>query len=118
MAKLEKGNYNLKKDVIVYKKCWGAGFGDEIVLTLLLVAGTRVNITRYKCRAAKAFVICAAKKNGQPYLGPIRSMHKIGFIYTRRKWVKPDTAFDHSESECASGIHFFQLKSEATKFEY
>lgn len=105
--------HKLKQAVTVYKK---ASSGRIVVMRL--PKGTRVNraiTSNMKNRADFAQVLAVTSLDGKAFFRsarPYMGSHRDGTVYRVGQDVTPRYAFDTSNAECGSGIHFFRaLKS-------
>lgn len=112
------GNGPLAKDIIVYKKALLVEQGrKECIVKLLIPAGTLVNVSQRKCRAAKAIVIGIETMRGTPInsVVPVSSADN-NFKYTYLSVVTPTLPYFTGTEECNTGIHFFRTKREAQRY--
>lgn len=101
----------------VYKAALRSDNDQDCIVVLTLPANTRVRLSDNatgKCRASAAKVIRLETLAGAVITGTSAyAGHDNSFKYHPGKIVRPRRAFATSNTECASGIHFFFKRTEA-----
>jgi hypothetical protein len=99
--------YKLQHDIPVFKKAYTSN--SQVIVNMIIPAGTRVHITNGKCRAALARVVSIHNVRGYRTERTLAySGHSASFLYTPGTEVKPKNGFGSAdEGDCAGGIHFF-----------
>jgi hypothetical protein len=103
--------YTTKHDVPVYKKACIDQNGRRlnVIVNLVIPAGSKVHVTYGKCRANQALVASIHEMRGERVaVKEAHSMHDPNFKYVPGQLVKPKNGFGGAGmGDCAGGIHFF-----------
>lgn len=127
-------------DMIVWKRACTQGGrwslnSRYIMVKLMIKKGTEIRLTgattelrgrfddSFKCRAAKAkilgfYPLTGKNKNRQVTPKKVTAWADSAFVYKKGKTIEPVWEFDKTKDVCASGIHFFQTRTQATKFKF
>lgn len=105
----------------MYKKAYcvpklGCGIPKPVIVTLEVPENAlrHVSMESGKVRVSEATVVDISPKPG--VLSSVRSIHNLEFKYALGKTVRPETDFDTSDDECASGIHGFLHLQDAERY--
>jgi hypothetical protein len=110
----------LQRDYVVYKKVKIEGAKRPGIATLILTEGTMVRREigkdpidgDLKNRASRAYV-AAINTWGGSFVEEAYSLYDRWFRYTVGKVVRPVCAFNRTQEQCESGIHFYETAADA-----